>query len=90
MQEKKIMIITRSKQKQDKDDQAKEEEVTVNKEAKNLNVGEDLFGGCLPKTMYETILARKLTVLGSFNIMKTMVKYLARLRRVKLTEAEIG
>ena len=37
--------------------------------------------------MYDAVLANKLTMLGSFNIMKRMVRY--RLRKVKLTDAEI-
>ena len=36
--------------------------------------------------MYDSILAKILTFLGSFNIMKTMVKYLTKLRKLELTE----
>ena len=57
-------------QKEDKKDQVKEEEVTVSNDANRLNVGQNLFGGCLPKEIYDTILARKLTVLGSFQYLK--------------------
>ena len=62
-----LMVKTRLKQKEDKEAQVKEEEVTVKKEANRLNIGEDLYRGCLTKSMYETILARNLTFSGFFN-----------------------
>ena len=77
------------KTKEGYNEQAKEEEITVNKEANRLNVGEDIFGGCLPRGMYERVLARKLTVWSSFNIIKTLVKFLTSCRKLELTEEQI-
>ena len=90
-----LMGKTRAMQKEKKNDKIEEEEmvqqeeVTVSDDANRLNVGSGLCGECLPKEMYDAALAKKLTMLGSFKIMKTTLRYLARLRKVKLTYAEI-
>ena len=54
-----------------------------------LEVGEDIFGGCLTRTMYEKILAKRLTFQGSFNIMKKLVRFMTLCKKMKLTEDQI-
>ena len=42
----------------------------------------------LPKMVYEKIFAYKLAVKGSVNVMKVIIRYLAKIRKVNLSEIE--
>ena len=70
-------------------DPMESEAKVVDQEANRLFIGQDTFGGTLPKQTYEKLLACKFSVQGYLNVMKVFIKCMARLKKFDLSELEL-
>ena len=64
-------------------------EKVVDENANRLFIGTDIFGSTLPRNTYERLLTSKFFLNGCLNVMKTLVEYLLKKKKLNLSDIEV-
>ena len=70
------------------DPEEREEEV-VDENANRLFTCDDIFGGTLPKQTYEKLLTSEFSVQGCLNVLKVLIKYMVKKKKLNLNDIEV-